>query len=244
MRLVAHRGASLERQENTLEALLLGAEIGADMVECDPRLTKDGKIILFHDNDLGRLTGDERKINELTLDEIRAVLQSKGLKVTTFDEVIASYDKKTPILLDFTTAKAKEDDIRLVCNDAFFKWLSEQNIPVVCGVHFVEEAKSAAKYFPKEQILAFLPNESLCEEFFEAGAGIIRLWENWLERVSPDEIRQRCPGARVFIMAKRPGSGSDGTPESLDYLTEIKADGVLLNNIRMAVDHFAKGGKA
>lgn len=240
MKLVAHRGASVECQENTLESLILGAKTGADMVECDPRITKDGKLIIFHDNDLMRLAENPAKINTLFFNEIKEILNEKNLKLTSFDEIISGYHEKAPILLDFTTAKSKNIGPCLVCDDAFFAWLSKQNIPVVCGVHFVEEAVCASKYFPREQILAFIPDENSFERFYEAGAGIIRLWEDWLARVTPDDVHKKCPGVQVFIMSKRPGSGSDGTPEELDYLEKLNADGVLLNDIRMAVNHFRK----
>ena len=74
MKLIAHRGASLERQENTLESLKLGAELGADAVECDPRMTADGIVVLFHDDDLRRLAGDRRKVNTLTLAEMKEAM--------------------------------------------------------------------------------------------------------------------------------------------------------------------------
>ena len=54
MKFVAHRGASIEAQENTLEALRLGARLGAYACECDIRVTKDKSYVLFHDSDLVR----------------------------------------------------------------------------------------------------------------------------------------------------------------------------------------------
>ena len=46
---VAHRGASAERRENSIEAFRLAAEQGADAVETDVRLTSDGVLVLVHD---------------------------------------------------------------------------------------------------------------------------------------------------------------------------------------------------
>ena len=54
MKYIAHRGASLIRQENTVESLVCGAELGAYAVECDIRVTADGRYIIFHDPDLAR----------------------------------------------------------------------------------------------------------------------------------------------------------------------------------------------
>ena len=78
--------------------------------------------------------------------------------------------------------------------------LSKQPIKIICGIHFVEEARSASKYFPSEQILAFTSNTY--EDFYNEGAGIIRLWEDWLYRITPKEVKEKCPNAQVWIMSK------------------------------------------
>ena len=54
--IIAHRGASAIAPENTLLAFRLAAEAGAEMIETDAHLTRDGEIILMHDADLGRTT--------------------------------------------------------------------------------------------------------------------------------------------------------------------------------------------
>lgn len=243
IKVIAHRGASLERQEDTIDSLVFGAELGADAVECDPRITKDGVIVLFHDDDLMRMAGDGRHINAVTYDEMKEALHKCGLKVTTLNELFENYNCDTPILLDLTTHEDGEGLPHLIADDRFFEWLSKVPLDLICGIHTVEEAKSAAKFFPSEQILAFMPDENSFEDFYKAGAGIIRLWENWLCRVKPDDVKKKCPGAKVYIMSNRPETGFNGTPESLRYLNGIGADGVLLNNIRMAVSIVKEGRK-
>ncbi len=57
--LIAHRGASAYAPENTIPAFLLAAEQGATFVEFDLRLTKDGRIVLLHDDSLERTTNVE-----------------------------------------------------------------------------------------------------------------------------------------------------------------------------------------
>lgn len=55
-RVIAHRGASSIAPENTLLAFRLAAEAGADMIETDVHLTRDGALVLIHDDDLARTT--------------------------------------------------------------------------------------------------------------------------------------------------------------------------------------------
>ncbi len=57
MRIIAHRGASAEAPENTLEALALAGRQGADGVEVDVRLSKDGVPVIIHDETLDRTAG-------------------------------------------------------------------------------------------------------------------------------------------------------------------------------------------
>jgi glycerophosphoryl diester phosphodiesterase len=56
---IAHRGASSERPENTLAAYERAIEVGADGVECDVRLTRDGQLVCVHDRTIER-TSDGR----------------------------------------------------------------------------------------------------------------------------------------------------------------------------------------
>jgi glycerophosphoryl diester phosphodiesterase len=68
---VAHRGASIEQPENTIEAFEAAIEAGADAVEFDVRLTADGVPIVMHDADVSRTTDATGIVSKLPLDEIR-----------------------------------------------------------------------------------------------------------------------------------------------------------------------------
>ncbi|MBI4618413.1 MAG: glycerophosphodiester phosphodiesterase [Planctomycetes bacterium] len=76
---IAHRGARSLAPENTLPAFAIAARLGADLVEFDVRLTRDGKLAVFHDETLERKT-DVREVfpgrepfrfSEFSSDEIR-----------------------------------------------------------------------------------------------------------------------------------------------------------------------------
>jgi len=80
---VAHRGASVEQPENTIEAFEAAIDAGADAVEFDVRVTADGHAVVMHDPDVSRTTGGTGLVSEMTLDEIRQ------LGVPTLEEVLA-----------------------------------------------------------------------------------------------------------------------------------------------------------
>ena len=71
--LVAHRGASKDAPENTLPAFELAWKQGADAIEGDFYLTKDGKIVCFHDGDTKKITGKKLVVKDSTLAELQAL---------------------------------------------------------------------------------------------------------------------------------------------------------------------------
>ena len=67
----AHRGACAYVPENTLSAFYLGLYQGANGIETDVRMTRDGVLVLFHDRDLVRMAGVEGGISDYTWEELQ-----------------------------------------------------------------------------------------------------------------------------------------------------------------------------
>ncbi|MET7516212.1 glycerophosphodiester phosphodiesterase [Streptomyces sp. NPDC005480] len=70
---VAHRGDPYRVRENTLASLRSALEQGADAVEIDVRLTRDGVPVLLHDSTLKRLWDHDRPLSALSYDEVRGL---------------------------------------------------------------------------------------------------------------------------------------------------------------------------
>ena len=68
---VAHRGASAERPEHTLAAYELALQEGADGVECDVRLSRDGHLVCVHDRRVDRTSDGTGLVSEMTLAQLR-----------------------------------------------------------------------------------------------------------------------------------------------------------------------------
>lgn len=68
---VAHRGASAERPEHTLAAYDLALQQGADGLECDVRLTRDGHLVCVHDRRIDRTSTGSGLVSEMTLAQLR-----------------------------------------------------------------------------------------------------------------------------------------------------------------------------
>jgi glycerophosphoryl diester phosphodiesterase len=70
---IAHRGDSGHRPENTLASFASALELGAELVELDVQLTRDGQMVVIHDVTLDRTTSGRGRVLDLTLKEVRAV---------------------------------------------------------------------------------------------------------------------------------------------------------------------------
>jgi glycerophosphoryl diester phosphodiesterase len=76
-----HRGASDARLENTLPAFTHAIERGADGVELDVQLSRDGEVVVFHDADLARLAGRYERVEHLRWDELSRALLLQGGRI-------------------------------------------------------------------------------------------------------------------------------------------------------------------
>ena len=95
MGITAHRGGALMAPENTISALKSSIECGADMAEIDVQETKDGALILLHDDSLKRTAGVKKNVWEMNLAEIKKLdagtsfhERYRGEKIPTLEEVL------------------------------------------------------------------------------------------------------------------------------------------------------------
>ncbi|MCC6646263.1 MAG: glycerophosphodiester phosphodiesterase [Polyangiaceae bacterium] len=89
--IIGHRGVRGARPENTLAAFELAASLGADGVELDVRVSRDGALVVAHDPDLSRVSGgrDTRAVADVEADELARVELGGGAGVPRLSEVLA-----------------------------------------------------------------------------------------------------------------------------------------------------------
>jgi glycerophosphoryl diester phosphodiesterase len=99
---VAHRGASAQAPENTMEAYRLAVEAGADAIELDVHLSQDGQMALIHDDTVDRTTDSVGRVDGFDMAGLRRLdagarftaadgstpFAGKGLKIPTLPEVL------------------------------------------------------------------------------------------------------------------------------------------------------------
>jgi glycerophosphoryl diester phosphodiesterase len=84
MKVYAHRGASSHAPENTLAAFQLAQEMGADGIELDVQLTRDGAVVVIHDETVDRTTNGTGAVGDLTLADIAELGTSMGSVIYPF----------------------------------------------------------------------------------------------------------------------------------------------------------------
>ena len=85
--LIAHRGASAERPENSMAAFARAIEVGADMIETDLHLSADDEIVLVHDADLSALGGPQ-DVSTASLDVLRRLDLGQGERIPRLAELL------------------------------------------------------------------------------------------------------------------------------------------------------------
>ncbi len=128
---VAHRGASKQAPENTMEAFRLGVEAGADAIELDVHLTVDGQLAVIHDDTLDRTTDRTGAVVERTMDEIREAdagatfvrpddsgfpFAGRGLTVPTLPEVLEWLPDEVGLVIEIK-ARAAADAVVAAVRD-------------------------------------------------------------------------------------------------------------------------------
>lgn len=105
--IIGHKGAAGYVPENTLASFQKAMDMEAEMIEIDVHLSKDGEVVVFHDEDLSRTTDGLGKIHEMTLVEIKELDAGSwysdefvGEKVPTLNETIDLIHGKMGIIID------------------------------------------------------------------------------------------------------------------------------------------------
>jgi len=106
MMIFGHRGMPTRHvQENTLLSFLQAIQAGADGIEFDVRVSKDGELVVGHDRDLSRIAGTGQTMSDLTVKELRALTLRGAGQILTLNEITESIP--SPVQLDIEVKDVK-----------------------------------------------------------------------------------------------------------------------------------------
>lgn len=165
----AHRGASEYCPENTLLSFYTGIFMGANGIETDVQITKDGVLVLFHDDTLTRVTGAEGSIRDYTYDELLSLSVKKNEltdKIPTFEDFLSHFAHR-----DITFAiELKVGGVEQAVADMIFKYGIEKKTVVTSFE--LDYIRAMKKYAPSLKIGYLTTNvdDAMIDELLSMGA--------------------------------------------------------------------------
>ncbi|MGI9592375.1 MAG: glycerophosphodiester phosphodiesterase [Myxococcota bacterium] len=219
---IAHRGASAYRPENTLPAYELAVELRAAMIEIDLHRTRDGEIVITHDEELAGL-GGEGEIADALAAEVRGLDAGGGERVPTLAEVLDRFGPQIPFNLEIKRgAKAlysgiEEQALRAVSErslGASILWSSFHD-PVLARLRALEPgARLAFLVSPRDA-------ERPVERALAVGAEAINPWHGM---ASPEFVAEaHGEGLAVYPFTV-------DAPDAMERLLERGVDGLFTNH--------------
>jgi glycerophosphoryl diester phosphodiesterase len=227
---VAHRGFSGAAPENTLAAFRKAIDVGSDMIELDIQLSKDGKIVVIHDEILGRATNGQGKVSDHTLQELKKLdagskfrAEFSGERIPTLQEVLDLAKGRVLVNIEIKDPTYGQYPITELADKA----LKEVKKAGMMGrVIFSSFNPDSLEYIEKTEPrawVAFLyhrPWGSLAEITGERKYQVLNLRNIHLTREKVDKIRKEGMKLNVYTV---------NTEEELEQFVKWGVDGIITN---------------
>jgi glycerophosphoryl diester phosphodiesterase len=164
--IIAHRGDKAHAPENTLAAFRMAAEKGAPAIEFDVKLTRDGRVIVIHDQTVDRTSDGRGDVRRLSFTDLRALEagawfseKNRGEKIPTLDEVFEEVGRRLHMNVELTNYATPADDL-------------VRSVADIVSKHGVQSRVIFSSFFPLNlrKAGAFLP---------EVPRGLLA-WAGWM----------------------------------------------------------------
>ena len=163
--IVAHRGASRDAPQNTIPAFQLAWEQGADAIEGDFHLSKDGEIVCFHDADTERVAGTQLVVRQSTLAELKKLdvgashgAAFNGTRIPTIAEVFATIPQGKMIFIE---VKCGAEIIPTLLNEIDQSGLTQEQIVVISfNKQVIQQLKIKAPQYKASWLCSFKKQET------------------------------------------------------------------------------------
>jgi len=156
---IGHRGAAGLEPENTLRSVRRAIELGVDRVEVDVRVSRDGRLVIMHDETVDRTTNGHGYVRELTLNELRSLDAGMGEKIPTLEEILEFTMGKAKLEIELKVPEATEPTIQLI------EELNAENDVIV--ISFIHELL--------DRVYDLNPNIKTGALFFDVPKDILRI---------------------------------------------------------------------
>lgn len=224
MKIIAHRGLSSHAPENTLKAFeLAGKEQRFFGIECDIHETKDHHFVVIHDDDLNRMAKVEKKVQDLTLSEIRShtiksgnnIKQYPNLLIPTFEEYLETcvyYDKVAVIeIKGVSDISSLTDVVNMIENHPGLKAMV-----ISFNMNYLKYIRALSSSIE----LQLLRGELNDEIIYDARVNKIDL-SLWYEMITPELVKKlKKEGFRIAVYTVNESKDAMRLSKmGIDYLT-------------------------
>jgi len=219
-----HRGSPTKATENTIESFKESVKQGVDGLELDIRMTKDKKIVIFHDSDLQRLLGVDLKIKDLSCSQLKQYSFKDKTIIPLLDEIVPLISKVRVINIEIKS-EGTYSGHGVIC--PLIKFLNTHNINhKVIVSSFNPFILWRLKRKRPQTIIGHL---YIRKKFFTT-------WDNlvWMMRVRPDNLHIHYSLLDSWIVkwARKKGMRINSyTINDKKVFDAAKIDGVFTDNI-------------
>jgi glycerophosphoryl diester phosphodiesterase len=227
---IAHRGFSGAAPENTLAAFRKAIDVGSDMIELDIQLSKDGKIVVIHDETLERATNGQGRVVDRTLQELKKIdagarfrAEFSGERIPTLQEVLDLAKGRVPVNIEIKNPTHGQYPITELADKALRE---VKKAGMIDGVIFSSFNPVSLEYIKKNEPrawVAFLyhrPWNSVPEITGERRYQVLNLRNIHLTREKAGRIRKEGIKLNVYTVNKE---------EELEQFVKWGVDGIITN---------------
>ncbi len=249
---IAHRGGNRAAPEATLEAFTTALELGADVLEMDVQRTRDGVIVVLHDDTVDRTTDGTGRVSDLTLAEVKSLdagysytrddgathpFRGQGLEIPTLAEVLEAFPREYMVIEIKGTDPSVAADYAAVLReyDAF-----DRTITASFDERVLDAYRAAAPGAPtslaQDEVVVFFVLSREAEADYTPPGEYLHVPPRFsgIDVVTPDFVaRAQRFGMPLHVF------GTGNRAETMQALIDLGVRGLMVDDIALAAEVIA-----
>jgi glycerophosphoryl diester phosphodiesterase len=242
---IAHRGDSGHRPENTLASFASALEIGAGLIELDVQLTADGQVVVLHDAEVDRTTTGRGDVRRMSLEELRTLSAGyperfgdawKGERVPTLAEALALVHGRARVMIEIKKESVSDDDeggieARTIA-EVRRQGLADQVALISFEHRALLRCRDHAPEIARGHLFGRTTRETVVRETRDAGCGVVMPHKSQLSDAIADAVHEAGWKLATWVVDE---------PEELKRLARFGLYGVGSNRPGVLLQALADG---
>ncbi|MDV3103417.1 glycerophosphodiester phosphodiesterase family protein [Thermococcus waiotapuensis] len=237
---LGHRGYSEKYPENTLLAFRKAIEAGADGIELDVWLTKDGEVVVIHDETVDRTSNGSGKVKEMTLAELRELDFGMGEGIPTLEEVFEALPENAVVNVEIKDIDAVKKTAEIIgANNPERVIVSSFIIDALREYRKLDSETRLGVLLDREEVLAQLPQLIAELRPWSINPPIEALSVVGVEKTVKELEKAKGAGLKVLLWSLK-----DESYYSNDSLVRLIPlfDGVIVDDVERMLGYLKKLG--